>query len=108
MASDTRRGSRREPRRAGAGSGLLPAAGAAPRPPLGRFGHRELPGQAKADMATAPLADGVLTVPKAEAGKPRRIQVTAGRPGPDRAPARAGLGRRRPLPRQGGGPFPCL
>ena len=41
--------------------------GAEPRPPPGRFGHRELPGQAKADKAT-------------EAGKPRRIQVGASHP----------------------------
>ena len=41
--------------------------GAAPRSPLGRFGHRELPGQVKADKAT-------------EAGKPRRIQVSASHP----------------------------
>jgi HSP20 family protein len=39
-----------------------------------------LPAQAEADKVTAALADGVLTVtvPKAEAGKPHRIQVTAG------------------------------
>jgi len=37
-------------------------------------------GHAEADQVTAALADGVLTVtvPKAEAGKPRRIQITAG------------------------------
>ena len=49
----------------------------------GRFEYRVLlPGQADPDpdKATAALADGVLTVtvPKAEAGKPRRIQITAG------------------------------
>ena len=47
----------------------------------GRFECRVLlPGQAEADQVTAALADGVLTVtvPKTEAGKPRRIQVTAG------------------------------
>ena len=47
----------------------------------GRFEYRVLlPGQAEADKVTAALADGVLTVtvPKAEAGKPRRIQITAG------------------------------
>ena len=47
----------------------------------GRSGYRVLlPGQAGADKVTAALADGVLTVtvPKSEAGRPRRIQVTAG------------------------------
>lgn len=47
----------------------------------GRSGYRVLlPGQAEADQVTAALADGVLTVtvPKTEAGKPHRIQVTAG------------------------------
>jgi HSP20 family protein len=47
----------------------------------GRSGYRVLlPGQAEADKVTAALADGVLTVtvPKSEAGRPRRIQVTAG------------------------------
>jgi len=47
----------------------------------GRFEYRVLlPGQAEADKVTAALADGVLTVtvPKSEAGRPRRIQVTAG------------------------------
>jgi HSP20 family protein len=47
----------------------------------GRFEYRVLlPGQAEADKVTAALADGVLTVtvPKAEADKPRRIQITAG------------------------------
>jgi HSP20 family protein len=47
----------------------------------GRSGYRVLlPGQAEADQVTAALADGVLTVtvPKSEAGRPRRIQVTAG------------------------------
>lgn len=47
----------------------------------GRFEYRVLlPGQAEADQVTAALADGVLTVtvPKAEADKPRRIKVTAG------------------------------
>jgi hypothetical protein len=47
--------------------------------------HREerpglLPGHAEADKIAAALAGGVLTVtgPKIGAGKPRRIQVTAG------------------------------
>ena len=68
MASDTRRGSP-----AGSPAVLVPGPacyrlpGAAPRSPLGRFGHRELPGQVKADKAT-------------EAGKPRRIQVSASHP----------------------------
>ncbi|HEX5287955.1 MAG TPA: Hsp20/alpha crystallin family protein [Streptosporangiaceae bacterium] len=49
----------------------------------GRFEYRVLlPGQADPDpdKVTAALADGVLTVtvPKAEAGKHRRIQITAG------------------------------
>jgi HSP20 family protein len=49
----------------------------------GRFEYRVLlPGQADPDpdKVTAALADGVLTVtvPKAEAGKPHRIQITAG------------------------------
>jgi HSP20 family protein len=49
----------------------------------GRFEYRVLlPGQADPDpgKVTAALAGGVLTVtvPKAEAGKPRRIQITAG------------------------------
>ena len=49
----------------------------------GRFEYRVLlPGQADPDpdKITAALADGVLTVtvPKAEAGEPRRIQITAG------------------------------
>ena len=49
----------------------------------GRFEYRVLlPGQADPDpdKVTAALADGALTVtvPKAEAGKPRRIQITAG------------------------------
>ena len=45
----------------------------------GRFEYRVLlPGQAEADKVTAVLADGVLTVtvPKSEANKPRRIQIT--------------------------------
>ena len=45
----------------------------------GRFEYRVLlPGQAEADKVTAALADGVLTVtvPKTEADKPRRIQIT--------------------------------
>ena len=39
-----------------------------------------LPGHAEADKVTAALADGVLTVtvPKVDADKPRRIQITAG------------------------------
>ena len=49
----------------------------------GRFEYRVLlPGQADPDpdKVTAALAGGVLTVtvPKAEAGKPRRIRITAG------------------------------
>jgi HSP20 family protein len=47
----------------------------------GRFEYRVLlPGHAKADTVTAALADGVLTVtvPKAEADKPRCIEITAG------------------------------
>lgn len=47
----------------------------------GRFEYRvELPGQADPDKVTAALADGVLTVtvPKAETGKPRKIQITGG------------------------------
>jgi len=49
----------------------------------GRFEYRVLlPGQADPDpdKVTVALADGVLTVtvPKAEAGEPRRIQITAG------------------------------
>jgi HSP20 family protein len=47
----------------------------------GRSGYRVLlPGHAEAGKVTAALAAGVLTVtvPKAEAGRPRRIQVTAG------------------------------
>jgi len=49
----------------------------------GPFEYRVLlPGQADPDpdKVTVALADGVLTVtvPKAEAGKPRRIQITAG------------------------------
>jgi HSP20 family protein len=49
-----------------------------------RGGHFEyrvlLPGQADPDKITASLADGVLTVtvPKAEADKPRRIAITGG------------------------------
>jgi|SRR6185437_10736112 HSP20 family protein len=39
-----------------------------------------LPGKADPDKVTAALADGVLTVtvPKAEAGRPRRVEVTGG------------------------------
>ncbi len=47
----------------------------------GQFEYRvTLPGQADPDKITASLADGVLTVtvPKAEADKPRRIEITAG------------------------------
>jgi HSP20 family protein len=48
-----------------------------------RSGYRVLlPGPADPDKVAATLADGVLTVtvtvPKAEAGKPHRIQITAG------------------------------
>jgi Hsp20/alpha crystallin family protein len=41
-----------------------------------------LPGHTEADKITAALADGVLTVtvPMADVGKPRRIQITAGWP----------------------------
>jgi hypothetical protein len=47
-----------------------------------------LPGPAGTDKVTVALADGVLTatVPNAEAGKPRRTQVTAGRRAPGPAP----------------------
>ena len=57
-----------------------------------RFGHFErsltLPTQVKADEATADFADGVLTItlPKAEAARPRSIQVrgiTSGQEGTD-------------------------
>jgi HSP20 family protein len=44
-----------------------------------RFEYRVmLPGQADPDKITASLADGVLTVavPEAEAGKPRRSEIT--------------------------------
>ena len=47
----------------------------------GRFEYRVLlPGHAEADKVTAALTDGVLTVtvPKADADKPHRIQITAG------------------------------
>jgi HSP20 family protein len=46
----------------------------------GRFEYRTyLPGDVKADQVSAQLADGVLmvTVPKSEAAKPRRIEVQA-------------------------------
>jgi len=46
-----------------------------------RFEYRVLlPGHAEAGKVTAALTDGVLmvTVPKAEAEKPRRIQITGG------------------------------
>jgi HSP20 family protein len=46
-----------------------------------RFEYRVLlPGHAEADKVTAALTDGVLmvTVPKAETEKPRRIQITGG------------------------------
>jgi HSP20 family protein len=45
----------------------------------GRFEYRTyLPGDVKADQVSAQLSDGVLTVtvPKSEAAKPRRIEVT--------------------------------
>lgn len=48
---------------------------------VGRFEHRTLlPGDFNADGINATLSDGVLTVtvPKAEASKPRRIEITAG------------------------------
>ncbi len=47
----------------------------------GHFEHRMvLPAQVEADQATASLADGVLTVtmPRSEAGKPHRVEVTSG------------------------------
>ncbi|MFJ6485847.1 MULTISPECIES: Hsp20/alpha crystallin family protein [unclassified Streptomyces] len=46
----------------------------------GRFEYRVLlPSDVKAEDVTAAMADGVLTVtvPKAEAGKPRHIEITA-------------------------------
>lgn len=46
-----------------------------------RFEYRVLlPGHAEAGKVTAALTDGVLmvTVPKAETEKPRRIQITGG------------------------------
>ncbi|HEX2299380.1 MAG TPA: Hsp20/alpha crystallin family protein [Pseudonocardiaceae bacterium] len=46
----------------------------------GRFEHRTvLPRDVDAEKITAELADGVLTVtvPKAEAAKPRRIEITS-------------------------------
>jgi len=49
-----------------------------------RSGHFEqrmlLPAQVEADQATATLSDGVLTVtmPRSEAGKPHRVEVTSG------------------------------
>jgi HSP20 family protein len=45
----------------------------------GRFEFRAyLPGEVKADAVTARLSDGVLTVtvPKSEAAKPRKIEIT--------------------------------
>jgi HSP20 family protein len=45
----------------------------------GRFEFRTyLPGEVKADAVTARLSDGVLTVtvPKSEAAKPRKIEIT--------------------------------
>src|SRR5690606_15857274 len=48
---------------------------------VGRFEYRTLlPGEVDADRITARLSDGVLTVtvPKTEAVKPRRIEITAG------------------------------
>ena len=45
----------------------------------GRFEYRTyLPGDVKADAVTARLSDGVLTVtvPKSEAAKPRKIEIT--------------------------------
>ena len=47
--------------------------------PTGRFEFRTyLPGEVKADAVTARLSDGVLTVtvPKSEAAKPRKIEIT--------------------------------
>ncbi|MFD6227451.1 Hsp20/alpha crystallin family protein [Streptomyces sp. NPDC060232] len=46
----------------------------------GRFEYRALlPAEVKAEDVTATMSDGVLTVtvPKAEAGKPRHIEITA-------------------------------
>jgi HSP20 family protein len=46
----------------------------------GRFEYRTLlPGEVDADKISAELADGVLTVtvPKSEAAKPRRIEITS-------------------------------
>jgi HSP20 family protein len=49
-----------------------------------RSGHFEqrmvLPARVEADQATASLSDGVLTVtmPRSEAGKPHRVEVTSG------------------------------
>src|SRR5579875_171096 len=63
-----------EYRQAGAGGRVLRRARRA-----GRFEYRvTLPGQADPDKVTASLAGGVLTVtvPKAEADKPRRIEIT--------------------------------
>ena len=47
----------------------------------GRFEYRTLlPGEADADKVTASLSDGVLTVtvPKATAAKPRKVEITGG------------------------------
>jgi HSP20 family protein len=47
----------------------------------GRFEYRAvLPGEINAEAVEATLSEGVLSVkvPKAEAAKPRRIEITAG------------------------------
>ena len=57
-----------------------------------RFGHFEravtLPSNVKADEAQAEFDNGVLTItlPKAEAARPRQIQVRAGGAGQEQAP----------------------
>lgn len=57
-----------------------------------RFGHFEravtLPSNVKADDAQADFDNGVLTItlPKAEAARPRQIQVRAGSAGQEQAP----------------------